>query len=286
MVWLNLFFILLPMSVMAADDTSPYISQDRKGYTHNCHPDYLVAGLDYATFSYTVTGDQTLEHPYYQSLTGPYFKGKDAQGVEWIGCPVFQDITNLCVKETKPWSCSCETGGDDELTFSFNMTVTKNMSGQPVWVEWKGPPVKKGQEYVLPEIRAACPTINMLVAVPSDDGSKGYLIAEQDTVKFTFELSGNNSFHTLTGPKGPQIVYTTTTGETLTACSVFDPATGACVSEDKNDGCSCEKQGPDRYLISYTKVAQLDVSEMTLYMEWPGKPDSVVSEKFAFPVIK
>ncbi|RUS75205.1 hypothetical protein EGW08_017042 [Elysia chlorotica] len=241
--------------------------------------------MDYASFTYKVTGDQTLEYPYYQSLTGPYFKGKDVESMEWTGCPVFQDLTNLCVESKKPWTCSCVTGEDDDLTFGFNMTVTKNMSGQPVWVEWRGPPVKKGREYVLPEIRAACPTIKTVEVKTSGDKSLGYLVADQDTVTFKFELSGNNSFHTLTGDTAPIIKYTTIKGDTETACVVFDAATGACVSKSGNDVCSCEKQKSGKYLITYIKTAKLDVSERALYMEWPGKP-MVQTEKVTFPLIQ
>ncbi|RUS86027.1 hypothetical protein EGW08_006181 [Elysia chlorotica] len=284
MPWLNLLSLLtLVIAFGFTEGTGPIIIEGDDVYSHNCHPDYLVAQMDYAAFSYTVKGPQTLEYPFHQSLNGPYFKGKDEEGYEWTGCPVFQMMTNLCVKEEKPWTCSC-VEGEDDMTFGFNMTVTKNVSGQPVWMEWRGPPVKKGKDFTLPEIRAACPRIKMLKVEIPNNKNDGFLVEGRDTLIFRFEVSGNNSFHTLTGYKGPQIKYTTTDDETHMACLAFDPATGACVSQDGYDACSCERQSSDKYLITYTKLAQLNISKKNLYMEWLGEP-KVKTEMYTFPLI-
>ncbi|KAK3712054.1 hypothetical protein RRG08_045042 [Elysia crispata] len=51
------------------------------------------------------------------------------------------------------------------------------------------------------------------------------------------------------------------------------------------DACSCEMKTSNKFWLSYTRKATLDISRATVYLLWPGKPD-LRSENYTFPEIR
>ncbi|KAK3759816.1 hypothetical protein RRG08_018602, partial [Elysia crispata] len=124
--------------------------------------------------------------------------------------------------------------------------------------------------------------IELLSFQSSFNDNEDFLVAGEDTTVIQFEVSGNNSVHSFDGESGPQFYYTTTDMASHLGCLGFDPGTKRT---GVRDACSCEMKTSNKFWLSYTRKATLDISRATVYLLWPGKPD-LRSENYTFPEIR